>query len=110
MIPEIESIEVLKEKITREPAALFYFSHDECNVCKILKPKVFELLKNTFPEIKMYYINTLRSPELAGQQSIFAVPTLLVYFDKREFIRKSRNIGINELHEMITKPYNLMFN
>jgi hypothetical protein len=48
-------------------------------------------------------------PEVAAQNRVFAVPTLLVYFDGREYIRKSRNIGIGELEREIERPYSMIF-
>ena len=109
MINTIETFERYNEVIEKEDAALFYFSHEQCNVCKVLKPKVAEMLTSEFTEMKMYYCDTKKSPELAAQNSIFAVPTLLIYFGGRESIRKSRNIGINELREHIERPYSMIF-
>jgi len=109
MITEINNNEDFKRKQTNDPAALFYFSHDACNVCKVLKPKISMLLEEKFPRINMYYIDIYKNPEISGQQSIFAVPTLMAYFDGKEFIRKSRNIGVSELEDLIQKPYALLF-
>ena len=109
MLYVIETLEQYNEVIEKEDVTLFYFSHEQCNVCKVLKPKVAEMLTTEFPEAKMYYCDTKKSPELAAQNSIFAVPTILVYFGGRESIRKSRNIGINELREHIERPYSMIF-
>ena len=87
------------EELKKKEGVLFYFSHDECNVCKVLKPKIHE----------MYYVNVKELPAVAGQESVFAVPTIAVLFDGREFIRKSRNIGLQELHQQIQRPYSLLF-
>ncbi|MEN8120338.1 MAG: thioredoxin family protein [Bacteroidota bacterium] len=109
MINTIETLEQYNEVIEKEDAALFYFSHEQCNVCKVLKPKVAEMLTDGFPKVKMYYCDTKKSPELAAQNSIFAVPTILIYFGGRESIRKSRNIGVNELRGHIERPYQMIF-
>ncbi len=109
MIITIENLEQYNEVIEKEDAILFYYSHEQCNVCKVLKPKVAEMLTDEFPKAKMYYCDTKESPELAAQNSIFAVPTILIYFGGRESVRKSRNIGVNELREYIERPYNLIF-
>ncbi len=108
MIRPIQSPEEY-EKVKKQQGVLFYFSHDECNVCKVLKPKIHEMLRDHFPEMKMYYVNVRETPEIAGQESVFAVPTVSVRFDGREFFRKSRNIGIDELNNMILRPYSLLF-
>ena len=109
MITEITSLKRYEEIKSSEESALFYFSHDACNVCKVLKPKVAELLEESFPKITMHYINTVKTPDIAAQQSILAVPTILVFFDGKEYIRKSRNIGLQELANDIERPYNMMF-
>jgi len=46
---------------------------------------------------------------VAGQHRVFAAPTILVFFDGRETIRKSRNIGIDELRREIERPYSMIF-
>ncbi len=110
MLNTITSIEEFNNTIKNTSGALIYFSHEKCNVCKVLKPKVHNLLQTEFPNIKMYYTDTVLYPEIAAQDSIFTVPTILIFFDKKEFLRKSRNIGIEELRKEIDRPYNLMFN
>jgi thioredoxin 1 len=88
---------------------LIYFSHEKCNVCKVLKPKIHDLLTQNFPKIKMFYCDTELYPEVAAQNSIFTVPTIIIYFDGKEFFRKSRNIGIQELVSDLERPYFIMF-
>ena len=109
MIADITSLEEFNGVIKTNKGVLFYFSHEECNVCKVLKPKIYNLLLNKFPRIKMYYSNTFFYPEIAAQNSIFTVPAILIFFDGKEFIRKSRNIGTEELRKEIERPYGLIF-
>ncbi len=97
------------EELKKKEGVLFYFSHDECNVCKVLKPKIYEMISDHFPGLEMYYVNIKELPAVAGQESVFAVPTISVLFDGKEFIRKSRNIGLQELYEQIHRPYSLLF-
>lgn len=109
MYTTIESLEHFQSEKASNEMALFYFSHDECNVCRVLKPKVDELVSEKFPNVKMYYVNTKQTPEVSGQFSIFSVPTILVFIDGRENIRKSRNIGLAELEDALAKPYHMIF-
>ena len=109
MFEQVESFEAFLKLKEEEPALLVYFSTETCNVCKVLKPKVAELIQASFPEIKLVYIQTDKLPEVAAQNQVFAVPTLLVYFEGREYIRKSRNIGIGELEREIDRPYSMIF-
>ncbi len=109
MIEELKTQEDFEKMVKENDACLFYFSHDNCNVCKVLKPKVHELLERQFPRMKMYYVNTLKTPSIAGQNAVFTVPTLTIYFDGREYIRKSRNIALAELEDEIERPYSMAF-
>ena len=109
MFQQVDSFEAFLKLKEDEPALLAYFSTEACNVCKVLKPKVGELLESEFPKIKAVYVQSDKLPEVAAQNQVFAVPTILVFFDGREYIRKSRNIGIGELHHEIDRPYSMFF-
>lgn len=109
MFTEINSFEeflLLKEN---EPALLAYFSTEACNVCKVLKPKVAELIQTEFPKIKLAYIKSDNLPKVAAQNQIFAAPTILIFIEGKEYIRKSRSIGISELQREIERLYSMMF-
>ena len=109
MFSSIKTIDEYNKLVENELALLVYFSTNECSVCKVLKPKVGEILNTYFPKIKLFYVNLNESPEISAQNRIFAVPTILVIFDRHEYIRKSRNFGLNELKSEIERPYQLMF-
>ena len=109
MFVEIQSFEEFLKLKEEEPALLAYFSTEACNVCKVLKPKVDELVRAEFPKVKLVYIKSDKLPEVAAQNQVFAAPTIIIYFDGREYIRKSRNIGIGELQNEIARPYSMMF-
>jgi len=109
MFTDVESLAHFEQIVSENEGVLFYFSHAQCNVCKVLKPKVAELINENFPKIALYYVDTKNNAEIAAQKSIFAVPTLLVFLNGDEFIRKSRNVGIDELYHLIERPYHLLF-
>jgi len=108
-IKSVVNLDSLNEILEKHDAVLLYFSHDNCNVCKVLKPKIAELLATDFSKMKMYYVNTEELPEVAGQHRIFAVPSILVFFQGRESFRYSRNLSVTELAAEIERPYSLMF-
>lgn len=98
------------EQLKQEKAALVcYFSTTECSVCHVLKPKVIDLVKENFPEMDFVYIESNKFPEVAAQNNVFSAPTIVVFFEGKEYIRKSRNIGINELKPEIERIYSKMF-
>lgn len=105
----ISSIEEFSKVVKENQAVLAYFSTDLCSVCKVLKPKVEEMLSESFPRIRSVYIQSDQLPELAAQMRVFAAPTVVVFFDGRESIRKSRAFGIDQLRGEISRSYNLLF-
>ena len=97
-------------EITKSTTAVcFYLSTPECNVCKVLKPKVIEMLEVDFPNIFFCYVDLNEAKEISGQLSIFSVPTILVYFEGKETIRASRNVHLEDLREQIDRYYKMIF-
>jgi len=105
----LTSIESYIEFIKNNLGTVIYFSTPTCNVCKVLKPKLKELLVSEFPEMKFAYINSEEAKELAAQNNVFTVPAILFLFEGKEFIRKSRNINLNNLADELKRPYRLLF-
>jgi thioredoxin 1 len=105
----IYDLSLLLEKIEKEKGLLVYFSTESCSVCKVLKPKVSELLLGRFPSMASCYVDTDKSPVLSGQHRIFTVPSILVFFEGKEYFRFSRSIGLHQLEEALDKPYSLIF-
>nr|MDA3780433.1 thioredoxin family protein [Bacteroidales bacterium] len=99
----------LEELKVTKLAFLVYFSHEKCSVCKALKPKINLLLERKFPKMEMYYADTVVYPEIAAQNTIFTVPTIIAFFDGKESFRKSRNISMQELENILLRPYDLIF-
>jgi len=94
--------------LDEHPLTLLYFSTPTCNVCKVLRPRVEAFLKEE-PPWYFQYMNTDESMEIAGQNLIFAVPTLLLMADGREIARLSRHFGMHELEQPV-KRYAELFN
>ena len=57
----------------------------------------------------MHYVDVKNTPDVAAQFQVFALPTILIYFQGKEYYRFSRNIGVNELREAIARPYGMVF-
>jgi thioredoxin 1 len=103
------SLESLEDMTVTSHGLLLYFSNEMCSVCKVLKPKVSSLLKEQFPLMRSGYVDTDKSPLLAGQQRVFSIPTILLFFEGKEQARFSRNISLYQLEEAIGRPYSLVF-
>lgn len=105
----IHSRDDFSGQLNANHAVMMYFSTPDCNVCKVLKPKVKALLASEFPEMRFFYVDCNEHPDVAAQESVFAVPTIIVYFEGRETVRNSRNFGIDELRHSLERPYQLLF-
>ena len=108
-VETIDNLDQLNQTIKEQKGVVLYFSNEACSVCRILKPRVKELLDDAYPQMKLYYIDTEKSPLIAGQHRVFTIPTILVFFEGREHARLSRNIGMHQVEESIARPYRLVF-
>jgi thioredoxin-like negative regulator of GroEL len=105
----IQSNQEFDQILAENDAVLVYFSTEICSVCQVLKPKVIEMVSESFPKMKMVFVESNRLPELAAQNRVFAAPTVVVFFAGRETIRKSRAFGVDELRSEIQRPYSILF-
>lgn len=103
------NLQELQGKIASLKGLLLYFSSESCSVCKVLRPKVKDLLEKQFPLMESFYVDIEKSPVISGQFRVFTIPTILIYFDGKEQVRFSRNISMFQLEESITRPYQLVF-
>lgn len=102
-------IEQLQSEIQMNDALMIYFSGEACGVCKTLQPKIKELFTQEFPKIKQIYISADLFTQTAAQLNVLSIPTVIVYFDSKEFIRESRHISISNLASQIHRPYKMFF-
>lgn len=105
---KIISIDEFNKIVSNNRLILAYFSNDNCNVCKVLKPKIIDLLNENFANILFYYCNIDENPEISAQNSVFSIPTIIVFFDGKEIYRFGRFLDINELKVKLGKVYNLI--
>jgi thiol-disulfide isomerase/thioredoxin len=105
---EIKSLETLQALIAEKPALLAYFYNDHCAPCKSLRPKVIEMKNEHFPQLDLYFINSdLR--EIPSHYMVYDNPTLLVFFDRKEYIRVSKYVSTAQLSEQISRYYTMIF-
>lgn len=90
-------------------AGIIYFYNDNCSPCLSLRPKISDLAEREFPEMKLIMVNGLTSREQAVRFNIFSFPTILVYFDGREFARFSQYVSLQQMKDRISKIYNVYF-
>jgi thioredoxin-like negative regulator of GroEL len=104
----MNTIETIKETIAQNPAVMLYFSAPTCNVCHALKPKLFSAIEQHFSDMQIISIDVSQHQEIAAHFSVFAIPTLLVFLDAKEFLRKSRHMSVDEVVREIERPYKIM--
>lgn len=100
--------EDIKKIIEENLAVMLYFSAPSCNVCHALKPKLVEAIESNFEKFKIVSIDTSVDQETAAYFNVFAIPTVLVFLDGREFLRKSRHMSVDEVVREIERPYKIM--
>lgn len=88
---------------------LLYFSRVTCSVGEALEPKVIKMLETEYPKIPFYFVDMDKTPAIAAQYSVFVEPTIIVLFDEKETVRKSRIISISELSDSFKRIYDLAF-
>ncbi|NOQ32547.1 MAG: thioredoxin fold domain-containing protein [Helicobacteraceae bacterium] len=98
----------VKKSINNNLAVMLYFSSPSCSVCHDLKPKIFKAIEDNFDEFTVLDINIEENRELAIEYEIFAMPTVLIFLDSKEFVRKSRNMSVQEVIKEIKRPYDIM--
>lgn len=103
----LNSLEETKSIISTQDAVLIYFSGQNCSVCTTLKPKIEQQVNLHLPKIKIYEVKADIYKEIASNFSVFSIPTILVFFDSKEFKREGRNISVLNFIEELKRPYNL---
>lgn len=106
---ELSQLSQLQDAISKDEALIAYFYSDNCAPCISLRPKVKEMIENDYTKMNLYFINSEKHPEIRSNYGIFSNPTLLVFFDRKEYLRKSKYVSIPELKEGIQRLYDMMF-
>ena len=104
----MQTLEEVQKIIDENMAVMLYFSAPTCNVCKALKPKLLEAIESNFDKFEIVSIDTSIEQDIAAHYSVFAIPTVLIFLDGREFLRKSRHMSIDEVVREIERPYSIM--
>lgn len=104
----MQTLELLNQTLNTNDAVMLYFSAPTCNVCHALKPKLVEAIRTEFPTFVIESIDIAETPEIASHFTVFTIPTVLIFFQGREFLRKSRHMSVGEVISDIRRPYSLM--
>jgi thioredoxin-like negative regulator of GroEL len=94
--------------LSNKPLVMAYLSGTNCSVCHSIKPKIEQAMSQQFPMIQMVEIPTEQFPELCAQLMVFSVPTVILWVDRREYLREVRMISIDGLVSKIDKIVSLL--
>lgn len=88
---------------------LVYFSTLSCSVGEALEPKVEDLVARRFPKIELIFVDMNALPTVSADNQVFVEPTLLLFVDGKESMRKSRHLSLIELEEHLNRIDQLLF-
>ncbi|MER2227076.1 MAG: thioredoxin family protein [Carnobacterium sp.] len=92
------SMDQVIQFINENPLAFVYISREDCGICHAVQPQVQSMLKE-FPSIRPIQVNADTIPEVASQFTVFTVPSLLLFSERKEVIREARFVVMDELHK-----------
>lgn len=105
----VSSEEELQKIIENNLGVLLYFSRITCSVGEALEPKIIKMLQDNYPKIPFYFIDMDKTPVISANYSVFIEPTIIILFEGKETIRKSRIISISDLSNSLKRIYKLAF-
>ena len=103
-----QNLQQLQNSINTGNPVLIYFSGENCSVCKVLKPKIEEEVLKRYPNFELFEVKTDIHREITSYFTVFSIPTILVFFDTKEFKRFGRNMSVALFIEELKRPYTLM--
>ena len=104
----MQTIQNIDNTIKENMAVMVYFSAPTCNVCHALKPKLIEALDENFKIFKIENVDISIEEDIAPHFGVYSIPTVLIFLDGKEYLRKSRNMSVYEVIEDIKRPYAIM--
>ncbi|WP_289372439.1 thioredoxin family protein [Paenibacillus silvae] len=103
-VQEITSVNEIDTFIQDNRLSMLYVSQDDCSVCHAIYPKLKELL-NHYPEIKLAHIDASQVEAVAGKLLTFTVPTIILFYDQREYLRDGRFVQFEQLRARLDEVY-----
>ncbi len=103
------TLDAITQTVATEPAVMLYFSAPSCNVCHALRPKLFTMIAQHFPKIRMLHIDISEESDTAAAFQVFSIPTVLIFFEGNEYLRKSRYMSVHEVEKQLRRPYTLLY-
>lgn len=104
---EINRINDANTLIQSNQMMLLYISSEACGICKIIQPKLQEMLLH-YPAVSAYKIDIDKMPEASGLFQVFTLPCVLFFAEGKELIREARYIHVDQLQDQIQRYYEML--
>lgn len=104
----LKNIDEMKSLVLNNKIALLYISSESCNVCKVIFPRLVDILKS-YPEVETVRADIQELPLLSGAYNVFTIPCVLVFVEGKEILREARFINLDYLNEQIDRYYNIFY-
>lgn len=105
---EVQTLEEVQKLVSEELGLLVYFYNDNCAPCVSLRPKITKMMKASFPKMKLIFVNS-SFRDIPAHYQVYSNPTLLVFFDRKEYLRESKYVSIPKLESDINRFYEMVF-
>ncbi len=99
----------IQNKIKNAKGLLLYFYTDSCTACKNLRPKVEVLMQEEFSKMDQLYVRSDEYLELCASMGVFSNPTLIVFFEGKEYMRWSKYVSTGEIRNGLERLYTMVF-
>ena len=99
----------LRDKVNQSKGIVLYFKNDRCAPCLAIRGKVKDLVTSKFSKMEFLIVDTVTDPLLSNEFKVFANPTILTFFEGKEYSRKSKYITIDGLSDETERLYNMVF-
>jgi|SaaInlStandDraft_4_1057021.scaffolds.fasta_scaffold225759_1 thioredoxin 1 len=109
MVNVLNSLKETQEILEKEAAVLIYFSAPSCNVCHVLKPKVFEATKKYYEKMHCTEVNIANTPDIGVHFNVLSAPTVIIFLNGKEFVRESRAFSVEGMFAKVERPYEILF-
>jgi len=96
-------------KIDLPPDCALYVSGSRCGACQILLPQIKTRFQEHFPALPLMEIAAPEHQEWVSQQGIFVFPSLMVFLEGKETLRKVPFLSFEEIKTPLTRLYTLLF-
>ncbi|MBI9010601.1 MAG: thioredoxin family protein [Clostridiales bacterium] len=104
----LNNLKEVQNIISNNTMVLTYFTSSDCNLCKDLFPKVKRMLEE-FPNVVAIRSEVDEELGLVGTYNVFTIPTIILFIEGKETIRRSRQIGIKEFSDAMNRYYSMIY-